>query len=100
MKGKLIIYQLLPRVFGNTRMDNVPGGTLEQNGTGKFKDITAPVLDEIRKLNVTHIWYTGVMRHAVQGDYGVKGGAGSPFAITDYYDVNPYLASRPGKAAG
>jgi glycosidase len=96
MKGKLIIYQLLPRVFGNTRMDNVPGGTLEQNGTGKFKDITAPVLDEIKKLNVTHIWYTGVIRHAVQGDYGVKGGAGSPFAITDYYDVNPYLASREG----
>ena len=96
MKGKLIIYQMLPRVFGNMCQANIPGGTQEQNGTGKFKDITAPVLDEIKKLNVTHIWYTGVIRHAVHGDYGVKGGAGSPFAITDYYDVNPYLASREG----
>ncbi|HIZ87656.1 MAG TPA: alpha-amylase [Candidatus Coprenecus pullistercoris] len=85
MKGKFIIYQMLPRVFGNT----AKGGT-----TGKFKDISEQVLGEIKKLNVDYIWYTGIIRHAVPGDQGVKGTAGSPFAITDYYDVNPYLASR------
>ena len=94
MKGKFVIYQMLPRVFGNTRSTNRPGGTLSENGTGKFKDITASVLGEIRRLNVSYVWYTGVIRHAVAGDPGVKGGAGSPFAITDYYDVNPYLASK------
>ena len=85
---------MLPRVFGNTRGTSVPGGTLADNGTGKFKDITMSVLEEIRKLNVSYIWYTGIIRHATAGDPGVKGGAGSPFAITDYYDVNPYLASK------
>ena len=85
---------MLPRVFGNTRGTSVPGGTLADNGTGTFKDITMSVLDEIRKLNVSYIWYTGIIRHATAGDPGVKGGAGSPFAITDYYDVNPYLASK------
>ena len=94
MKGKFVIYQMLPRVFGNTHAVNRPGGTLAENGTGKFKDITVSVLEEIRKLNVSYIWYTGIVRHAVAGDPGVKGGAGSPFAITDWYDVNPYLASR------
>lgn len=64
MKGKFVIYQMLPRVFGNTRGTSVPGGSLAGNGTGKFKDITLSVLGEIRKLNVTHVWYTGVIRHA------------------------------------
>lgn len=94
MDGKFIIYQMLPRVFGNTVAANIPGGTLQQNGTGRFKDITSQVLNAIKELNVTHIWYTGVIRHAMTGDIGVKGGAGSPFAITDYYDVAPYLASK------
>ena len=79
MKGKFVIYQMLPRVFGNTHAVNRPGGTLAENGTGKFKDITVSVLEEIRKLNVSYIWYTGIVRHAVAGDPGVKGGAGSPF---------------------
>ncbi|HIZ86034.1 MAG TPA: alpha-amylase [Candidatus Coprenecus stercoravium] len=82
MKGKFIIYQMLPRLMGDATRN------------GKFKDITAPVLEQIRNLNVNYIWYTGIIRHAVPGDEGVKGNAGSPFAIVDYYDVNPYLASR------
>ena len=94
MKGKFVIYQMLPRVFGNQRSNCRPGGTSAENGTGKFKDITLSVLEEIRRLNVSYVWYTGVIRHAAAGDPGVKGGAGSPFAITDYYDVNPYLATR------
>lgn len=94
MREKFIIYQMLPRVFGNTCEANIPGGSLQENGTGRFRDISAKVLAGIRELNVTHIWYTGVIRHAVTGDAGVKGGAGSPFAIVDYYDVNPYLATR------
>lgn len=94
MREKFIIYQMLPRIFGNTVTANIPGGSLQQNGCGKFKDITGQVLNALKELNVTHIWYTGVIRHAVTGDIGVKGGAGSPFAIVDYYDVNPYLASK------
>ena len=95
MKEKFIIYQMLPRIFGNACTANVPGGGLAENGSGKFKDISAKVLKEIKGLNVNYIWYTGVIRHAVKGDTGVKGGAGSPFAIVDYYDVNPYLADDP-----
>lgn len=94
MKGKFIVYQMLLRVFANAHSVNRPGGSLQENGSGKFKDITVSVLEELRRLNVTHVWYTGVIRHATAGGTGVKGGAGSPFAITDYYDVNPYLASR------
>ena len=94
MKGKFIVYQMLLRVFANAHSVNRPGGNLQENGSGKFKDITVSVLEELRRLNVTHVWYTGVIRHATAGGTGVKGGAGSPFAITDYYDVNPYLASR------
>ena len=94
MGEKFIIYQMLPRVFGNMSAKNIPNGSLQENGTGKFRDITMQVLGAIKELNVSYIWYTGVIRHAVAGDIGVKGGAGSPFAITDYYDVAPYLASR------
>ena len=97
MKEKFIIYQMLPRIFGNACTANVPGGGLAENGSGKFKDISAKVLKEIKGLNVNYIWYTGVIRHAVKGDTGVKGGAGSPFAIVDYYDVNPYLAVKEDK---
>lgn len=95
MKDKFIIYEMLPRIFGNRKSANVPNGSLAVNGTGKFGDIDAGVLDEIAKLHVSHIWFAGVIRHATAGEEGVKGGAGSPYAISDYYDVNPYLASRP-----
>jgi glycosidase len=103
---KVVIYQLLPRLFGNTNTTNKPWGTIEENGVGKFHDITDQALDEIRELGVTHIWYTGVPHHCVIRDYTdygisnddpdvVKGRAGSPYAVKDYYNVNPDLAEDP-----
>jgi len=99
---KTIIYQLLPRYWGDYSSKNVHNGSLEENGCGHFADIDDKSLDYIKGLGCTHVWYTGVIRHAcsMQQDGGlpshpqiVKGGAGSPYAIYDYYDVNPYLAS-------
>lgn len=101
--NKLMIYQLLPRIFGNKQTANVVYGTIEQNGSGKFNDINDKALDGIRELGTTHVWYTGVIAHASLTDYSsygikpddadvVKGRAGSPYAIRDYYDVDPDLA--------
>lgn len=101
--NKLIIYQLLPRLFGNTNTTNKFYGSIEENGVGKFNDINDKALDEIRKMGFTHVWYTGVIEHATMTDYSaygihpddpdvVKGRAGSPYAIKDYYDVDPDLA--------
>ena len=101
--SKIIIYQLLPRLFANFCANRKNNGTLEENGCGKFNAITPNVLRQIRKLGATHIWYTGVLEHATQTDYTrfgirkdhdaiVKGRAGSPYAIKDYYDVDPDLA--------
>lgn len=108
MKGKFIIYQILLRVFANTNDRCVSGGSLQLNGSGKFSDITDELLASLRTLSVTHIWYTGVIEHAtasafpeigLEGDNRlvVKGEAGSPYAIKDYYDVNPYLADNPAE---
>jgi glycosidase len=103
--GKTIVYQLLPRLFGNKKNNNQPYGTISENGVGKFHDINANALKAIREMGVTHVWYTGVIEHATLTDYSsygiplddadvVKGRAGSPYAIKDYYDVNPDLAAR------
>ena len=108
MKGKFIIYQILLRVFANTNENWVSGGSLQLNGSGRFSDITDKVLSSLKSLHVTHIWYTGVIEHATRSSFGqinlkgdnplvVKGEAGSPYAIKDYYDVNPYLADNPAK---
>lgn len=102
---KIVIYQVLPRLFSNTCTDCIPFGTIEQNGVGKFNHFTPKVLKEIKALGITHIWYTGVIEHATQTDYSaygirrnnpyiVKGKAGSPYAISDYYDVAPDLAEN------
>lgn len=102
--GKMVVYQMLTRLFANTKQVNKPYGTLEENGVGKFNDINDTALNAIKKLGVTHVWYTGVLEHAVLTDYTkygiplddadvVKGRAGSPYAIKDYYDVNPDLAT-------
>ncbi|MEZ8101200.1 alpha-amylase family glycosyl hydrolase [Vibrio bivalvicida] len=104
--NKQNIYQVFTRLFGNTNQTNAPWGSIEQNGVGKFSDFTEKALQEIRKLGITHIWYTGVPHHAVIGDYSdfsigndhpsvVKGRAGSPYAVKDYYSVNPDLADDP-----
>lgn len=102
---KIVVYQLFTRLFGNKKTVNKEYGTLEENGTGKFRDIDDQALLEIKKLGVTHVWYTGVLEHATMTDYSqygiplddadvVKGRAGSPYAIKDYYDVNPDLAAN------
>lgn len=93
MQSKFIIYQMLPRLFGNTNPNCVYDGTFEENGSGKFSDVSEAVLEDLKKLSVTHVWYTGIIRHATEGDLTAKGKAGSPYAIKDYYDVNPYMAT-------
>ena len=105
---KIVIYQVLVRLFGNTCTRNVPYGTKQENGVGKFSDLTDAALEGIKQLGTTHIWLTGVLHHALVGDYThigipndipylVKGRAGSPYAIKDYYNVNPDLADDPTK---
>ena len=102
-RNKLIVYQVFTRLFGNSNNRCIPNGDLLQNGCGKMADFTAKALGEIKKLGATHIWYTGIIEHATQTDYRryniqpdhpaiVKGKAGSPYAIKDYYDVDPDLA--------
>ncbi len=106
--GKIIIYQIFTRLFGNTGGRCVPNGTIEENGCGKMEDFTEDVLGKIKELGTTHVWYTGLIAHATQTDYSaygipknhpaiVKGKAGSPYAITDYYDIDPDLAVQPEK---
>lgn len=100
---KPIIYQVLPRLYGNRNATCRPHGSIQENGCGKMNDFTHEVLGEIRSLGATHIWYTGLIAHATKTDYSeyglpkndesvVKGRAGSPYAIRDYYDVDPDLA--------
>lgn len=104
MKGtKIIIYQIFTRLYGNRCQTRKPFGTIEENGCGKMNDFTPTVLKQLSAMGVSHVWYTGLIRHATQTDYSqygiernhpaiVKGRAGSPYAITDYYDVDPDLA--------
>ena len=98
--NKLIIYQLLPRLFGNYNETRKHNGSKEENGCGRFADINARALKSLSDLGATHIWYTGVIRHATAA-YNhpaiTKGKAGSPYAITDYYDVDPDLAKNESK---
>lgn len=108
---KLIIYQIFTRLFGNQNTTNRPHGTLTENGVGKLADINDAALRAIRQFGATHIWYTGLPEHATQTDYSafgirpddptvVKGRAGSPYAIKDYYDIDPDLAvSVPDRMA-
>ncbi|WP_373521350.1 alpha-amylase family glycosyl hydrolase, partial [Aquiflexum sp.] len=105
---KIVVYQVFTRLFGNTNTTNKTWGTIEENGVGKFNDFTDKALKEIKAMGVTHIWYTGIPHHAVIRDYTsygisnddpdvVKGRAGSPYAVKDYYQVNPDLAVDPAK---
>ncbi|WP_460217753.1 alpha-amylase family glycosyl hydrolase [Psychroserpens sp. MEBiC05023] len=105
LKQKKVVYQVFTRLFGNTNTTNTPWGSLDENGVGKFNDFTDKALKEIKDLGVTHIWYTGVPHHDVITDYTeygipnddpdiVKGRAGSPYAVKDYYNVNPDLAEN------
>ena len=93
---KIVIYQVFTRLFGNSNTRCKHNGSLDENGCGKLADFTAKALNEIKNLGATHIWYTGVIEHATQTNYSrygirpdhpavVKGKAGSPYAIKDYY---------------
>lgn len=100
---KLVVYQIFTRLFGNQNATNAFNGSIETNGVGKFNDITPTALKALKEFGVTHVWYTGVIEHATMTDYTahgirtdnpliVKGKAGSPYAIKDYYDIDPDLA--------
>lgn len=103
MNYKIIIYQVFTRLFSNRNLTRKENGTLAENGCGKMNDFNISLLKKIKESGITHIWYTGLIRHATCTDYSaygiplnhpavVKGKAGSPYAITDYYDVDPDLA--------
>lgn len=100
---KVLIYQVFTRLYGNRNKTRKINGTIADNGSGKMADFTPEILESIASMGFSHIWYTGILRHATQTDYSaygiprqhpavVKGKAGSPYAITDYYDVDPDLA--------
>ncbi|MBP6519858.1 alpha-amylase family protein [Shewanella sp.] len=106
MTLKPVVYQIFTRLYGNKNPTNKPWGTIADNSVGKFNDIDDVALNSIKDLGVTHVWYTGVPHHALIGDYSaigvstddpdvVKGRAGSPYAVKDYYNVNPDLAVNP-----
>lgn len=108
MKTKLAIYQVFTRTFGNRILTRKEYGTIAENGVGKMNDLDRTVLQQIQGLGITHVWYTGVIRHATCTDYSlfgipqqnphvVKGRAGSPYAITDYYDIDPDIATNVDK---
>ena len=101
--NKMVVYQMMTRLFSNTNSTNKFYGSVEENGVGKMDNINEAALKGIKQLGVTHVWYTGIIEHALLTDYSkygialddadvVKGKAGSPYAIKDYYDVNPDLA--------
>ncbi len=105
---KIVVYQVFTRLFGNTNTNNKAWGTLEENGVGKFNDFSMDALEAIKDLGISHIWYTGVLHHAMVTDYSaygipgddpdvVKGRAGSPYSVKDYYNVNPDLAVDPAR---
>ena len=104
-QNKMIIYQVFTRLFGNRTLACKRNGSIEENGCGKMNNFTEQALQSIKSLGATHIWYTGIIAHATQTDYSsygflkdhpavVKGKAGSPYAIKDYYDVDPDLAEN------
>lgn len=105
-RSKIILYQIFTRLFGNQTHEPSPHGSKEQNGCGTFEDISAGALRSISEMGFSHIWLTGILRHATQTDYcsiglpsshpaTVKGMAGSPYAISDFFDLDPDLARNP-----
>lgn len=103
MNNKILIYQIFTRLYGNRNPNRKKWGSIAENGCGKFNDFNQKTLKHLKKMHFSHLWYTGVIRHATQTDYTdynipcqhpavVKGKAGSPYAIADYYDVDPDLA--------
>lgn len=104
--SRIVIYQLIPRLFGNLNEHPVFNGSKTENGCGTLDDLNDKVLSQIKELGVSHIWLTGILRHATQTDYSdlgmpaahpdvVKGKAGSPYAVTDFFDLDPDLFTNP-----
>ena len=100
---KAVIYQIFTRLCCNSGGQNIPGGDIKTNGSGKLNSYTPTVLENIKSMGVTHIWFTGLIAHASCTNYKefkipvshpetVKGVAGSPYAIRDYFDIDPDLA--------
>ena len=111
MQEKIIIYSALTRLWGNKQTTRKPHGSLAENGSGKLRDFTPEALAYIRSLGATHVWYIGLLEHATKTDYScygirpdhpdtVKGEAGSPYAVKDYYDIDPDLAEDPHERQG
>jgi glycosidase len=105
---RMRIYQLFVRLFGNTNETRKPDGTIGENGVGKFNNINDAALSSLREMGFTHIWLTGVLQQATGADYSsigqpaddtdlLKGVAGSPYAIKDYFDVCPDYADSPAQ---
>lgn len=104
-KLRPIIYQAFPRILTNANDTCKPSGTIDENGSGRLNDITPALLNSLRRLGITHLWLTGLVEHATKTDFSafgierdnpyiVKGEAGSPYAIKDYYDVATALAEN------
>ena len=111
MQEKIIIYSALTRLWGNKQTTRKPHGSLAENGSGKMGDFSPEALAYIRSLGATHVWYIGLLEHATKTDYSdygirpdhpdtVKGAAGSPYAVKDYYDIDPDLAEDPHERQG
>ncbi|NJM37342.1 MAG: alpha-amylase, partial [Akkermansiaceae bacterium] len=103
---RLVIYQLFVRTFGNTNETRKINGALAENGCGKFFDINDAALSSLKEMGFTHLWLTGVLEQASGTAYParpaddpdiLKGIAGSPYAIKDYFDVCPDYAVDPEK---
>ena len=111
MQEKIIIYSAFTRLWGNKQTTRKPHGSLVENGSGKLRDFSPEALAYIRSLGTTHVWYIGLLEHATKTDYSdygirpdhpdtVKGEAGSPYAVKDYYDIDPDLAEDPHERQG
>ena len=103
--GKIVIYQMMVRLFGNDNTTNIINGTREENGCGRMSDITLEALQSVKRMGANYVWYTGIIQQATKTDWSadglpcqsadvVKGNAGSPYAICDYYAVSADIADH------
>lgn len=105
---KIIVYQMMFHLWGNTNENPIKNGSLEENGVTKFSDVSNKALQVLKEKGYTHLYMTGLIEHATMEDFTnlgipldnpqvIKGRCGSPFAIKDYYDVNSFFADNPKK---
>lgn len=103
--SKTVIYQMMVRIFGNDNTSHIINGTREQNGCGRMSDVSVEALQSLKRLGVNYVWYTGIIQQATKTDWSkdglprqnadvVKGNAGSPYAICDYYAVSADIADN------